>query len=378
VQLTVTSKGNLGFNDYPNNLEGVGLIYKDQPNVLFEGSFMYGTDENKLMDAARIITTQSADFTTVTPVKISFNNSTLEQTSCTIFNDDGAGSSKLGIKTTMLIYSFAEENNMNYVILRTQLENTTSNDIKNLFAGYYFDYDIQGVADDDCYDDMVGYDNTDNFGYAYDRDELPQQVYAGAALISDANYGFYAINQDSSTAIVSPNSSNGFLDSEKWYSISNGIKETQGGPADISYVISGGPYNVSAGQTLDVAFVVACGYGTDDIRTAVQQSKIKWQSGLTGIEENIKIPDEYVLYQNYPNPFNPETVISYSLPKDGYVSLKVYDILGREVATLDNEYQLSGYHYSTFYHSSLSTLFGCIFFTGYRAEILIKQKKCCC
>jgi serine protease len=357
VQLTITSKGNLGFNDYPNNLEGVGLVYKDQPNVLFEGSFMYGTGENKLMDAARIVSAQSTDFTTLTPVKTSLNNSTLEQTSSTIFNDDGAGSSKLGIKTTMLTYSFAEENNMNYVILRMQLENTTLNDIKNIYTGYYFDLDIQGDSGDDYSDDMVDYDYTDNFGYAYDRDGLPQQVFVAAALISDANYGFYAINQDSSTAIVSPNSSNGFLDSEKWYSISNGIKKTQSGPADIAYVISGGPYNINAGQTSEVVFALACGSDIDEVRTAVQQSKIKWQNGLTGIEENTELPGEYVLFQNYPNPFNPETVISYSLPKSGFVSLKVYDILGREITTLVNEYQLAGYHNSTFsvFRSQLSS-----------------------
>lgn len=50
----------------------------------------------------------------------------------------------------------------------------------------------------------------------------------------------------------------------------------------------------------------------------------------------------YTLQQNYPNPFNPSTTISYSLPESGYVQLKVYDMLGREVADLVSEEQSMG------------------------------------
>jgi hypothetical protein len=69
---------------------------------------------------------------------------------------------------------------------------------------------------------------------------------------------------------------------------------------------------------------------------------------LIGTKEYIQqkqtnlIPDEYLLYQNYPNPFNPSTVISYQLPVSGNVSLKVYDILGREIITLVDEYKNAG------------------------------------
>ncbi|MBK9099698.1 MAG: T9SS type A sorting domain-containing protein [bacterium] len=60
------------------------------------------------------------------------------------------------------------------------------------------------------------------------------------------------------------------------------------------------------------------------------------------IEVEVTAADDFVLFQNYPNPFNPVTVISYQLPVSSFVTLKIYDVLGKEVVTLVNEEQSAG------------------------------------
>ena len=64
---------------------------------------------------------------------------------------------------------------------------------------------------------------------------------------------------------------------------------------------------------------------------------------ITGIDDKQAfVPTVYRLNQNYPNPFNPSTIINFQIPEEGFVTLKVYDILGREVKTLVNENKTAG------------------------------------
>ncbi len=57
-----------------------------------------------------------------------------------------------------------------------------------------------------------------------------------------------------------------------------------------------------------------------------------------------KLPNEFALNQNYPNPFNPSTKISWQSPIASWQTLKVYDILGNEIATLVNEFREAGFY----------------------------------
>ena len=73
------------------------------------------------------------------------------------------------------------------------------------------------------------------------------------------------------------------------------------------------------------------------------------------VNSNKILPNQFALFQNFPNPFNPSTIIGYEIPKHSFVTLKVFDILGREIATLVNEEKQIGKYSFKFDASNLSS-----------------------
>lgn len=98
-------------------------------------------------------------------------------------------------------------------------------------------------------------------------------------------------------------------------------------------------------------------------------------SGTNSTTENSvgsRLPEKFDLSQNYPNPFNPSTVIRYQIPEASYVSLRIYDVLGREVATLVDEAKDAGYYEAVFDASSLSS--GMYFYRMQAGEFVSVKK----
>jgi hypothetical protein len=304
---------------------------------MFEGALMYGISSNKIMNVARQIDYQSADFITKIPVKVATVGP--DQVGYTVFSDTGAGSNALGIETHMTSYSYSKPPNNGFIILKTSFHNTTSKDITGLYAGYYIDWDIPAS---DYNNDTTYFDALNNIAIAVNNNltnpNVYQKVFTGTSLISaNANsYIYYGIDNSSLTDSVVLSDANGFSDSEKWFALSRGDKtKTAGG--DISLVVSGGPFIVHAKDSINVAYAIAAATTIDSLRSAIVHSKAKYLS-ITGINvSQNKLPDNFALFQNYPNPFNPSTIISYQLPEASIVQIKIYDVLGREVATLINE-----------------------------------------
>jgi len=130
------------------------------------------------------------------------------------------------------------------------------------------------------------------------------------------------------------------------YQIQNALIGTSGGE------ISGEDLTISstigqpvAGSSSGSGFIVSSGFWQMPgilVATSVEQT-------------DPEVPGEFSLEQNYPNPFNPATVIQFSLPQTAEVQLKVYDMLGREVATLINEQKSAGSYQVNFDAASLSS-----------------------
>ncbi len=94
-------------------------------------------------------------------------------------------------------------------------------------------------------------------------------------------------------------------------------------------------------------------------------------SSVTDVYENINIPTEFNLSQNYPNPFNPETNIAYQVSLPSNVQLKVYDVLGREVAILVDEFKPSGSYNVKFDGSSLASgIYYCKMISGNYLKVI--------
>lgn len=113
-----------------------------------------------------------------------------------------------------------------------------------------------------------------------------------------------------------------------------------------------GNFEFSAGQV--GAVMVSSVPGADTSQYLVADAvMLKSSVNISGVEGRSLAPLKFQLEQNYPNPFNPATVISYQLSANSYVTLKVYDVLGRVVATLVNGREDAGSHMVTFDASRL-------------------------
>ena len=100
--------------------------------------------------------------------------------------------------------------------------------------------------------------------------------------------------------------------------------------------------------------------GTNQFGFSGWSEIFQFKTALTSVDDDDAIPTEYALYQNYPNPFNPATKIKYSIPSNdkvqtSNVNLKVYDVLGNEVALLVNETKAPGNYEVEFIASGLSS-----------------------
>jgi hypothetical protein len=123
---------------------------------------------------------------------------------------------------------------------------------------------------------------------------------------------------------------------------------------DQKMFVNTGPFNLEVGKPVSIILAYIVGQGVDRLESITKAREIaeythnfylsNFGEFPVGVDENAitQLPNDFSLFQNYPNPFNPSTKISWQSPVGSYQTLKIFDVLGNEVATLVNEYRNAG------------------------------------
>jgi len=154
-------------------------------------------------------------------------------------------------------------------------------------------------------------------------------------------------------------------------------------PDDIRLCVNSGPFKLVENEPIIIIVAYTLGLGaspTNSVTVGKLQSQFvqefyqsNFDDNLVSVDDEIaNTPTEFILYQNYPNPFNPSTKISWQSPVNSHQSLKIYDVLGNEVANLVNEYKPAGSYEVDFDASALSSG---VYFYKLQAGDFLQTKK---
>jgi hypothetical protein len=340
------------------------------------------------------------------PVKDSNGNPIFisDQDSYCVYADSNNSVNLLNIFIHQTGYVFADDSTEDIIFFKYELINESQNNLDSLYFSLYCDIDVGNATGGvpEYNDDRIGFDKDNHFLFFFDDGYTPEWSdsttgYFGAIFletplttqlqsgITDFHYNIYDDDVDIDTiqfGIIS--SSDGLYNSDVGYKYfhpgSTGnmhFDDTSTVPQsglDIVATISSGPYNLDINQSLVFYTALIGGDDYNDISKNMLTSKNVFNSFISSIKDRNEyhFPIGFRLLQNYPNPFNPSTKISWQSPSGSWQTLKIYDVLGNEVATLVDEYKPAGGYEVEWNASGLPSG---VYFYQLRAGSFVETKK---
>lgn len=330
IAVTVNSSGNIGYNDYSSNEQGVGFRYKGSTSLLFEGALMIGTGANRVMNVARGFETSQKDvsFSSLRSATLRSDSVVSGKRITTSFND-AADAAPLGHVVTRNVYARTEDSLRNTILAVLEITNTTPSRINDIYAAYFFDFDIgaNGAGN------VAAWDNETGSFFQYSVSD-PSLTRIAATMISPLPINGFAVDNDGTADC--PSIYDAFTPTEKWSMMSQGLKRRFSTPTDASFVVGGGPFTLEPGASQQIAFVLAAGTSNTQLRSALRAARNAASQQGVVVQPYTPLPYRDAILHVGGSPFltpGPSDIV-FSLTTPSRVVLDIIDIAGRTVGTL--------------------------------------------
>ncbi|MFA5044523.1 MAG: LamG-like jellyroll fold domain-containing protein [Paludibacter sp.] len=320
LKVDVSNRGKLGaFGNY-----GKGLFYKSL-NGLYSGEFSL-VDRNNNAFAGGIysyptfcpnegFSSTTSRFPGFNAIKTSFN--------------DSWEANRIGVNINETIHSSSIAGDDKYEIIEYQVTNTSGFTIDDLFAQLTADFDI-GIYNHN----LGGYDQNLQTIYMYESDGATNPYYYGFTPLNSIVSGEALFNIDSNyVRTVKP------------------LTTFAQDPTTVNEYrcqLNTGPYSLANGASRNFAFAIFAGDNLNDLKNSATRAKLVFTNNTPNALSDVNYDQSsgFLLEQNYPNPFQVSTQISFYIAKTCKVSLKVFDLQGKEIVTLIDDTKQAG-NYST-------------------------------
>jgi len=251
------------------------------------------------------------------------------------YDDNIAVTPPIGLRINQRSYQWSDTTKDDFIIFKYNITNLGTNGVlNNTSVSLWLDPDVSTSADQD----IGGYDPSRKLMYLYSSNGSPSG-YFGLKLLGNSitphTVNFYKIVSD-------PN-----FDSTRYIYMTKGIlPELPNTPGDYRMLMAVQIPQINVNETKSVSYGIVIGKGLAELQANADTMEKVFNDKIVSVEgdKNIKYPSNCSLSQNYPNPFNPTTKISYSIPKNSFVKLEIFNTLGEKIASLVNEEKEVGYY----------------------------------
>ncbi len=317
---------------------GEGCEFKNNPDALYAGGLIFGTKSAGYVNGNQASFGIVNDFINIESIHtVTSMDPEIDYISETVYNDNNAAA-PYGVSVNQEALS---KNDDEFVILKYGFTSNSSS-LKDFYAGIFADWDVG--ASDGYPKNLGGYDQSRNLAYQYINDGSPDPNYYGIVALS----GMAGAKIAADTGGVT-------IRETALQRISTFENDTITEIGDYRMWIGSGPFTLTQGNTKFVYFAFVAGTDSTNLQANADAAVQKYQHIITDVDENEVLPTQFNLSQNYPNPFNPSTLIKYQIPHGANVTLEIFDVLGRRVKVLVDEYKNAGNYKIEFNAKSLSS-----------------------